>query len=149
MQINKLQGCYSKFALDTQLKGLPSDLNEFYDRIVTGLNEMHRDDALKILQWLSFSIRPLKLAEVAQVACVVPDVEQGLVFDPSRVFMDPRSVLNICSSFVAEVDGAYLKWSNNFSLTKLYRVCQAFSHVSQGLLALSASSSWSYCVQHQ
>ena len=109
LQINKLQGCYNKFVLDTQLKGLPNDLNEFYDRIVFGLNEMHRDDALKILQWLSFSIRPLKIAEVAQVACVVPDDEQGLRFEPSRIFTDPRSVLKICSSFVTEIDGAYLK----------------------------------------
>ena len=111
LQINELQDCYNEDVLDAQLKGLPSDLNAFYDRIVSGLNEMHRDDALKILQWLSFSIRPLKLAEVAQVACVVPDAEQGLRFKSSRIFTDPRSVLKICSSFVTEIDGAYLKWS--------------------------------------
>jgi hypothetical protein len=109
LQINELQKCHNEFVLRTQLKGLPGDLYKIYDRMVSGLNEMHRDDALKMLQWLSFSIRPLKLAEVAQVACVVPDVEQGLRFDPSQIFTDPRSVLNICSSFVTEIDGAYLK----------------------------------------
>jgi hypothetical protein len=109
LQINELQDCYNEDVLNTQLKGLPCDLDEVYDRIVSGLNKKHCDDALKILQWLSFSIRPLELAEVAQVACVVPDVEQGLRFDPSRVFTDPRSVLKICSSFVTEIDGAYLK----------------------------------------
>ena len=88
---------------------LPRDLYEVYDRIVSELYEVHRGDALKIMQWLSFSIRPLKLAEVAQVACVVPDAEQGLRFKPSRIFPEPRSVLKICSSFVTEIDGAYLK----------------------------------------
>jgi hypothetical protein len=77
-QINELQDCYNEDVLDTQLKSLPSDLDEVYDRMVSKLNKKHRDDALKILQWLSFSIRPLELAEVAQVACVVPDAEQGL-----------------------------------------------------------------------
>jgi hypothetical protein len=109
LQINELQKCHNEFVLHTQLKGLPSDLYKIYDRMVSGLNEMHRDDALKILQWLSFSIRPLELAEVAQVASVVPNVEQGLRFDPSRSFTDPRSVLKICSSFVIEIDGTYLK----------------------------------------
>jgi len=109
LQIDKLQECYNEDVLEDQLKCLPRDLYEVYDRIVSGLNEMHRDDALKILQWLSFSIRPLELAEVAQVACVVPDAEQGLRFKPSRIFTDPRSVLKICSSFVTEIDGAYLK----------------------------------------
>ena len=109
LQIKELQDCYNEDVLDTQLKSLPCDLDEVYDRIVSGLNKKHRDDALKILQWLSFSIRPLELAEVAQVACVVPDAEQGLRFKPSRIFPEPRSVLKICSSFVTEIDGAYLK----------------------------------------
>jgi len=109
LQIDKLQECYNEDVLEDQLNHLPRDLYEVYDRIVSGLNEMHRDDALKILQWLSFSIRPLGLIEVAQVACVVPDAGQGLRFKPSRIFTDPRSVLKICSSFVTEIDGAYLK----------------------------------------
>jgi hypothetical protein len=65
----------------------------------------HREDALTILQWLSFSARPLILAEVAQVNSVVPDTDQGLRFKPSRVLADPRSVLTICSSLVTEIDG--------------------------------------------
>jgi len=109
LHINDLHDCHSEFVLDAQLKSLPCDLDEVYERIVSGLNKRHRDDVLKILQWLSFSIRPLKLAEVAQVTCVDPDDEQGLRFMPSRILTNPRSVLNICSSFVTEMDGAYLK----------------------------------------
>jgi hypothetical protein len=106
LQIDKLQECHNKDALEDQLKRLPRDLYGIYDRIVSELYEVHRGDALTIMQWLSFSIRPLKLAEVAQVACVVPDAEQGLRFKPSRIFPEPRSVLKICSSFVTEIDGA-------------------------------------------
>ena len=104
LQINELQNCYNEDELEGQLQCLPHDLDEVYDRIVSGLTR-HREDALTILQWLSFSARPLKLAEVAQVTGVVPDTDQGLRFKPSRVLSDPRSVLMICSSLVTEIDG--------------------------------------------
>jgi hypothetical protein len=81
------------------LQCLPHDLDEVY------------------LQWLSFSARPLKLAEVAQVTGVVPDVNQGLRFKPSLVPADPRSVLAICSSLVTEIDCLCLKRNRNISLT--------------------------------
>ena len=103
LQIGELQDCHNEDELEGQLQCLPHDLDEVYDRIISGLK--HREDALTILQWLSFSARPLELAEVAQVTCVVPDSDQGLRFKPSRVLTDPRSVLMICSSLVTEIDG--------------------------------------------
>jgi hypothetical protein len=105
LQIEELQDCYNEDELKDQLQGLPHDLDKVYDRIISGLNERHREDALKILQWLSFSARPLKLAEVAQIVGVVPDADQGLRFKPSRVSSNSRSVLMICSSLVTETDG--------------------------------------------
>ena len=100
----ELQGCPSQGDLKDQLEDLPYDLDEVYDRIISGIDKKYREHALKIMQWLSFSIRPLKLAEIAQVTCMVPDVDQGLRFKP-RVSANPRSVLMICSSFVTEIDG--------------------------------------------
>jgi hypothetical protein len=101
--MDELQDCLNRDDLESKLEGLPRSLDDVYDRIVSGLK--YREDALKILQWLSFSARPLKLAEVAQVVGVVPDLDQGIRFKPSRVFANPRSVLTICSSFVTEIDG--------------------------------------------
>src|SRR6202035_4811915 len=103
LQISELQDCHNLDQLEGQLQCLPHVLDEVYDRIILGLK--HREDALTILQWLSFSARPLELAEVAQVTCAVPDADQGLRFKPSRVLADPRSVLMICSSLVVEIDG--------------------------------------------
>ena len=105
LQIKELQNCYNEDELKDRLQGLPHDLDKVYDRIISGLDEHHREDALKILQWLSFSARPLELSEVAQVVGVVPDTDQGLRFEPLRILTDPRSVLMICSSLVAETDG--------------------------------------------
>src|ERR1700733_13541507 len=105
LQINELQGCLSQGDLEDQLEDLPHDLDAVYDRIISGIDKKYREHALKIMQWLSFSARPLKLTEVAQVIGVVPDTDQGLRFEPSRIFTDPRSVLRICSSLVTETDG--------------------------------------------
>jgi hypothetical protein len=105
LQIEELQDCYNEDELKDQLQSLPHDLDEVYGRIISGLNERHREDALKILQWLAFSARPLKLAEVAQIVGVVPDADQGLRFKPSRVSSNSRSVLMICSSLVTEING--------------------------------------------
>jgi hypothetical protein len=105
LQIKELQNCYNEQELKDQLQGLPHDLDKVYDRIISGLDERHREDALKILQWLSFSARPLELAEVAQIVGVVPDADQGLHFKPSRVSPNPHTVLMICSSLVIETNG--------------------------------------------
>jgi hypothetical protein len=105
LQIDELQGCPSQGDLEEQLKDLPHDLDEVYDRIISGIDKKYREHALKILQWLSFSVRPLKLTEVAQVVGVVPDTDQGLRFEPSWIFTNPRRVLTICSSLVTETDG--------------------------------------------
>ena len=105
LQIDKLQGCLSQGDLEDQLEDLPHDLDEVYDRIISGIDKKYCEDALKILQWLSFSVRPLGLTEVAQVVGVVPDTDQGLRFESSRIFTNPRSVLMICSSLVTETNG--------------------------------------------
>jgi hypothetical protein len=107
LQVDELQDCQSQNDLEKQLEDLPENLDEVYERIVSGINKKHREDALKILQWLSFSARPLRLAEVAQVVGVVPDLDQSLCFKPSCVSPNPRSVLVICSSLVTETDGKF------------------------------------------
>jgi hypothetical protein len=109
LQIDKLQRCLSQGDLEDQLKVLPHNLVQVYDWIISGIDKMYRESALKIMQWLSFSVRPLKLTEVAHVVGVVPDTDQGLRFEPSRIFTDPRSVLTICSSLVSETNGEQLK----------------------------------------
>src|SRR6202021_3035563 len=82
LQIKELQHFYNEDELKDRLQGLPHDLDKVYDQIISGLDERHREDALKILQCLSFSPPPLKLAEVAEVIGVVPDADQGLRFTP-------------------------------------------------------------------
>ena len=105
LQLRELRDCYSQDVVKEQLKHLPNGLEEIYDRIVLNLNEKHREDAFKILQWLAFSARPLLLDEIAQVVGVVSDSEWGLCFKPSRLYQNPQSVLHVCSSLVTQAKG--------------------------------------------
>ena len=81
-------------ALDT----LPSTLDQTYDRILCAISDEDSEYALRILQWLTFSARPLSLEEVAEAVAV--DVTRDPAFDRDDVLEDSFEVLNICSSLV-------------------------------------------------
>ena len=54
--------------------------------------------AMRILQWLTFSARPLSVTEVAEVVAI--DVAREPAFDRNEVLVDPLEALDICSSLV-------------------------------------------------
>jgi hypothetical protein len=58
------------------LAQLPKDLDGTYDRILGHIQEKDREDAVKLFQWLAFSVRPLKLPELAEVVQV--DSSRGI-----------------------------------------------------------------------
>jgi hypothetical protein len=63
--------------------------------------------AMRILQWLTFSVRPLSVREVAEVVAI--NVARESAFDRNEVLIDPLEALDICSSLVTitknEADG--------------------------------------------
>jgi len=74
-------------------------LNETYARILTNIDEDYRRDALKILQWLTYSAWPLQLEEVAKV--VVVDVDESSRFDPEKRYLESRDIWTTCSSLIS------------------------------------------------
>ncbi|KAI9764160.1 MAG: hypothetical protein M1840_008642 [Geoglossum simile] len=86
------------------LASLPKTLDDTYARILCGTDEEHSGDALKILQWLAYSARPLQIREVAEVIAV--DIEDNPRFDAERRFPEPRDILKICSSLVTIIEEA-------------------------------------------
>lgn len=57
---------------------------------------------LHILQWLTYSLRPLSLDEVAEV--VAFDVDSDNKFNDENRLVDPEDVLNMCSSLVISIE---------------------------------------------
>ncbi len=80
------------------MKSLPKSLDDTYARILCNIDEDHRQYAVKILQWLTHSVRPITLAEIGEVLAV--DVQEDPRFDVDRRFSQPRDILMICSSLV-------------------------------------------------
>jgi hypothetical protein len=84
--------------LRKSLATLPQTLDQTYDRILSGISEESSEYAARILQWLTFSARPLSVEEIAEVVAI--DVARDPAFDRNEVLEDPLKALNICSSLV-------------------------------------------------
>ena len=80
---------------------MPKTLDDTYARILCNIDEQFNHcnrEVLKILQWLTFSARPLRLEEVAEILAI--DVHQTPRFDPERRWPEPRDIIRICSSLI-------------------------------------------------
>ena len=97
-QLETLEKCIKPAALRQALKRLPRTLNETYERILGGIDIEHIGDVLKILQWLLYSQRPLRLKELAEVLAIDDDL---LSFRPENRLRHPTDLLRICSSLVS------------------------------------------------
>ena len=93
--------CRNLAMLRKSLATLPQTLDQTYDRILTAISEKDRMYTIRILQWLTFSARPLSLEEVAEVIAI--DVARDLAFDRDEVLVEPLEALEICSSLVTIV----------------------------------------------
>ncbi|KAI9856111.1 MAG: hypothetical protein M1813_009229 [Trichoglossum hirsutum] len=97
-QLDALRNCLNLPMLRKALTSLPKTLDDTYARILCSIDEEHSENALKILQWLAYSARPLQIEEIAEVIAV--DIEDNPRFDIERRFPEPRDILTICSSLV-------------------------------------------------
>lgn len=97
-QLDSLKGCLTPFSLRKALRSLPKTLDETYARILCKIDERNCPYALRILQWLTHSIRPISLAELAEA--LVVDVNEDPRFDVEGRFPQLRELLTICPGLV-------------------------------------------------
>ncbi|KAK1918627.1 hypothetical protein CFE70_001353 [Pyrenophora teres f. teres 0-1] len=97
-QLDTLAKCRNLVMLRNSLGTLPQTLDQTYDRILTAISKEDCVYAMRILQWLTFSARPLSVTEVAEVVAI--DVARDLAFNRDEVLVDPLEALDICSSLV-------------------------------------------------
>jgi ankyrin repeat protein len=90
------------------LKELPETLDETYERILRDINKANRDHAHRLLQCLAVAVRPLHVAELAEVLAV--DFGTAPREESSKLNLDWRwedqeaAVLSTCSSLISVVD---------------------------------------------
>ena len=105
LQLNELKECRTKTDLKKQLADLPQGLDKTYDRILTGIKENDHSYVKTFLQWLSFSVRPLTLEELATTAAIDLSSENGPEYKSDNELQDMKDVLKICSSFIIKSEG--------------------------------------------
>ncbi|SLM40588.1 P-loop containing nucleoside triphosphate hydrolase, partial [Lasallia pustulata] len=101
-QLDALQNCHRLPILRKALESLPETLDETYARILRNIPEEDSHDAIKILQWLTYSSRPLRIEELAEIVAV--NINGSPWFDHTARFPDQEDILAICSSLVAVED---------------------------------------------
>ena len=89
------------------LEELPKSLDETYERILKGINNTNREHAHRLLQCLTVAVRPLRVAELAEVLAVDFGTASG--GEASKLKTEWRwedqedAILSTCSSLIAVV----------------------------------------------
>ena len=111
-QLDILEKCPNLRKLRESLRSLPKTLEETYGRILANIDEIYRDYAIRILQFLTYSERPLTVEEVIDALVVDPD--ENVPFDPEDRMPDPRDIMRICPSLITVVRTVdYCRWHDH------------------------------------
>ena len=108
-QLEALRHCLPS-SVRQMLDELPDTLDETYERVLREINKAKRDHAHRLLQCLVVAVRPLRIAELAEVLAVDFGTISGReISRASRLNPDWRledqeeAVLSTCSSLIAVV----------------------------------------------
>jgi len=129
-QLEVLRQCLPSSVRRT-LSELPESLDETYERILKEIKKPNRAHARRVLQCLVVAIRPLRVAELAEVLAVDFDDAEGI----PRLKPDWRweeqelALLSACSSLIAVVQAGDIEADDSDSEAKTdvgdSRVCNS------------------------
>jgi ankyrin repeat protein len=100
-QIDALENCLDPRTLKHALATLPKTLDETYYRILDAIPPEHKLCAIRILQFLTFSARPLTIKEAVDAIAV--DTEGDQYFNTEFRMPVPQEIARYCSSLVVIV----------------------------------------------
>ena len=106
-QLEALRHCIPP-SVRQMLEELPESLDGTYERVLREINKANQTHAHRLLQCLTVAIRPLRVAELAEVLAV--DFEETSIGETSKLKSDWRwgdqeqAVLSTCSSLIAVVN---------------------------------------------
>ena len=103
--MDSLARCRHEAAIEEALASLPRTLEDTYRRMIECIPMELKNDAMRLLQFLVHSTRPLKLAEAKEViATQIENEPRG--FDVKRRLFCDTDVLDYCPSLVTVVHAA-------------------------------------------
>ncbi|KAK7428247.1 hypothetical protein QQZ08_005313 [Neonectria magnoliae] len=95
-----LAKCLSPHDIKTALESLPRDLDETYSRMLQSIPLTYKSGAIRLLQFLVYAKRPLKLSEAIEVIATQIDREPRRFHVENRLFCE-ADVLRYCPSLVS------------------------------------------------
>ncbi|EXA28558.1 hypothetical protein FOVG_19844 [Fusarium oxysporum f. sp. pisi HDV247] len=105
-QLDSLETCLDREGIEIALRSLPQDLNETYNRILQRIPPERKHKAIRLLQFLVCTERPLTLKEAVDVIAVRIDSRPGY-FDPEDRLPCPSEITRFCPSLVSVVQGSH------------------------------------------
>ncbi|KAM6537139.1 hypothetical protein FALCPG4_003085 [Fusarium falciforme] len=102
-QLDSLTECLSPNAIELALESLPRDLNKTYYRMLQNIPSTYKSGAIRLLQFLVYAKRPLKLSEAIEVIATQIDREPRRFYVGNRLFSG-ADVLRYCPSLVLIAD---------------------------------------------
>ncbi|KAL6808739.1 pfs domain-containing protein [Trichoderma camerunense] len=97
-QLDAIDKCLDYPTLQKALNSLPATLDETYTRILTNLPHEHEHHTRRLLQFLVFSERPLRIEEAVDAIAV--DTANSPRFDLKNRMPVPEEIISYCSSLV-------------------------------------------------
>ncbi|WQF89312.1 Putative NACHT nucleoside triphosphatase, P-loop containing nucleoside triphosphate hydrolase [Colletotrichum destructivum] len=100
-QLDALEKCPDPLSLRQTLQSLPRTLDETYARVLSRIPPEFEQNAKRLLQFLAYSERPLRIEEAVDVITVA--IENKPRFDTKNRMPQPDELSIYCSSLVAVV----------------------------------------------
>ncbi|KAI0479765.1 ankyrin repeat-containing domain protein [Xylaria cf. heliscus] len=97
-QLDTLESCDNRYSIEKTLNSLPETLDDMYARELANIPKVHRDSTMRLLQFLTYSKRPLRLEEAVDVIAVQPANTPR--FDPKDRLVGQRQMQKYCGSLV-------------------------------------------------
>ena len=80
--------------MQAALQSLPATLDATYERILTGIEELLREEALILLRWLAYAQSPPSLGELAEATIIDPKDAGGVDIDNRGDIEDTLDILS-------------------------------------------------------
>ncbi|KAK5689256.1 hypothetical protein LTR17_026392 [Elasticomyces elasticus] len=100
-QLDVLEECLDLPDLREALATLPGTLYKTYNRILENIPKKYKRHAIRILQFLTYSERPLRVEEAVDAIAITPMADSR--FDVQDWLADAREIARVCSSLVTVV----------------------------------------------
>ncbi|KAK7217682.1 hypothetical protein V2G26_005685 [Clonostachys chloroleuca] len=140
-QFDTLEQCLDPPSVRRELQNLPKTLDATYAQILQRIHPNHLSTAKRLLQFLTYSERPLKLEEAVDLITVDPSSQPA--FSPENRMPIPEEIIQYCSSLVVPVhEGKRAEIQlAHFSVKEYLLSDRLEPHLAEGLDEISAKAS--------